>query len=135
MKTLRASALRIQSDVVVGRNQYGGDVTVAITLDRKDPDVVAALDPLDRLLRQRAFHHLNEAIEERVVQQLVTQRVNAMRQQITAAAKVNAEATLFTKVTGLERELTSIRRQLEAATTENERWRQRASTTSTTEQE
>ena len=102
MKTLRASGTKVQADVVVGSNQYGSDVSVKVTLDRKDVEVIEALEPLARLLRQRAFAHLNEAIEEAVVQRRVTEKINAQRQQITVAAKANAEATMSYKLRELE---------------------------------
>jgi len=110
MKTLRASGTRVQADVIVGSNQYGSDVTVHVTLERKDPEVTEALEPLARLLRQRAFAHLSEAIEEAVVQRRVTEKVNAQRQQITATAKANAEATMSLKLRELEGQLRTMQR-------------------------
>lgn len=113
MKTLRASGTRVLADVVIGKNQYGGDVTVQVTLDRKDDEVVQALSDLDALLRRRAFAYLNEAVEEATVQRRVTEKVNAQRQQITATAKANAEATMNGKIRELERDLATARRENE----------------------
>lgn len=111
MKTLRASASRITSEVVVGKNQYGGDVAVTVTLDRKDDEVVAVLSQLDALLRRRAFAHLNEAIEEAAVQRRVAEKLVSARQSITATAKANAEATMNGKIRELERQLATSQRE------------------------
>lgn len=111
MKILRASASRVQADVVVGANEYGSDVAVQITLDRRDPEVTEALEPLAQLLRQRAFHHLNEAIEERVVRQRVIEGVAKEREVIKRTAKANAEAGVEARIREMQREVSAIRAQ------------------------
>lgn len=133
MKTLRASASRITSEVVVGKNQYGGDVTVTVTLDRKDDEVVAVLSQLDALLRRRAFSHLNEAIEEATVQRRVSEKLVEARASITRTAKANAEATMNGKIRELERELETARRL--ARTTQDANTRLQQQLQATTEKE
>lgn len=110
MKTLRASGTRVQAEVVVGANKWGSDVSVSVTLDRKDPEVEQALEPLARVLRQRAFAYLNEAVEEAVVQRRVTEKVNSSRAQIALTAKANAEASMNGRIRDLERQLTASQR-------------------------
>jgi hypothetical protein len=123
VKTLRASGTRLQSDVVVGKNEYGGDVTVHVTLDRKDPEVVETLAPIQKLLRDRALGVLDRALEEEVVQQRVQARLTAERHRIQKSAKENAEhelqgrlRTLEAQLAAANRENTRLQQKLQAST-------------------
>ena len=88
IKTLRASGSQLQADVVVGSNQYGSDVAVQVKLDRKDPELVAALEPLMTLLSTRAQGHLVDVHVEREVQQRVREQVST---------RLSSERTRLTK--------------------------------------
>lgn len=68
IKTLRASGSQLQADVVIGSNQWGSDVAVQVRLDRRDPELEAALAPLVFLLSARAEAFLEDAAVERRVQ-------------------------------------------------------------------
>lgn len=109
MKTLRASGSRLQADVVVGRNEYGSDVTVHVTLDRKDPALAEALLPIQRLLRDRALGVLDRALHEDVIQQRVTEKLASERERIAKNAKAQAEHTAEKERRGLESQLAMLR--------------------------
>jgi hypothetical protein len=71
IKTLRASGSRMKADVAIGVNKYGGDVTVLVEVNRNDPEVAAALEPLTSLLSTRAQGTVDsEALQSYSVDQL-----------------------------------------------------------------
>lgn len=134
MKTLRASGTRLQADVVVGKNEYGSDVTVAVTIDRKDPDLVEALAPIQKLLRDRALGVLDRALENDVVDQRVREVISKEREQITRTAKANAEHAIArqhqSELQAVRRELATVQSELRSKNHENERLQQSLSTKS-----
>ena len=83
IRTLRASGARLQADVVIGANEWGSDVTVQVSLDRKDPELTAAMKLLTDVLVKRASSlvdrsawnlALQEAVREQVTTTLATER-------------------------------------------------------------
>lgn len=122
MKTLRASGTRLQADVVIGSNQYGSDVAVHLTLDRKDPEVIEALDPLDALLRRRAFALVQESSDNLEIQRRVAEKVAAERDRIKRHAVATTQHEVQkTKVLPLESQVRMLEAELARLKRENER--------------
>lgn len=98
IKTLRASGTAVLADVVIGKNDYGSDVTVAVRLTRKDAALTNALYPLEKLLKERALEHVTTAYSEQAVQAQVAARlaeqIEPARERIAKHAKETAERDL-----------------------------------------
>lgn len=121
IKTLRASGRRVQADVVIGSNQYGSDVTVLVTLDRTEPDLIEALAPLQKLLSERASSYLAASSSELEIRTLVDQRVAKERERI----KTDVERRLEGRIAQAERAAEDMRRLLEIQKDANTRLRER----------
>lgn len=99
MKTLRASGLYINADVTIGENEYGSDVTVSLKLSRKDPEVIEALAPLQKLLQERAMSFVvGSAIDKRVAEGVRAKVKDATaKEKERLAKKKDAEVAAATK--------------------------------------
>lgn len=75
IKTLRASGLRVQADVVIGSADNGSLVTTHVVLDRQCEELADALQPLENLLLRVAEDRTSEAKTNTVIDARVNERV------------------------------------------------------------
>ncbi len=103
IKTLRASGSRLQADVVIGKNQYGSDVTVQLTVERTEPGVQEALVLLNEALVKVAEGMVDTAVHEQVVQQRVREQVAAQVGPAKLVAQRNADQRVLDVVQQTEK--------------------------------
>lgn len=118
IKNLRASGSTLLADVVVGANEYGSDVAVQLRLNRKDPDVVKALEPLTKLLADTGHEYLTASVDEKFIQTQVRERTKVAVESEKKRLLKNATEDAYRRIHDLERSLAS-------AQSETERWKTR----------
>lgn len=129
IKNLRASGRVLTADVRVGANQYGGDVSVQVRVDPRDPDVVTALDPLVTLLEGRAKGLLTDAVHNNFLQAAVKEGVAKELDRKVRAAVANHQAQAQRDLEALRLELAGVTRQLAQEKADNTRLRGQISMT------
>ena len=97
IKTLRASGLRFQADVVIGTADNGSLVTTTVVIDRhKNEELESALLPLENLLLRTAEERTSQAKTNSIIDARVDEKVNKLlepeRERVQASIKTQVEA-------------------------------------------
>lgn len=130
LKSLRLSGSRYQATVVVGKGKYGADVTVQLDGLRSE---LPFQDGLAQHLLVQAMSDLSSSIDRMTIEEAVQARLKVERAALAQRVQANAEEKARGAQKVADRELRRVERELHNAQRENERLRQSASATTTTE--
>jgi len=96
----------VTCEVVVGVNEYGSDVSMSISLSRKDPEVEDALVPLSDLATKHLLSHVTTSATRAVVNKAVAEKLKVRLASERAHIVANARCDLEQQVSSLQRALT-----------------------------